>query len=525
MLNINFDHTVPYSFEKNAKQLFAAISAHIPLAKQTLQEAVKDGTITVKLINDNETPSLGHWDDKNRTICIRKSVSDTDKMGILLFELCNAANPGWKNRPQPEQFTSAEQYAESQERIEFNTANRSYEILRKIKDNTVMMRILKESGITSSDLSEGILSTPGDTYTNYMHSVKNEKVTGQNFCHWDIYRAHWDKVNKLNKVLKMYSHAPNSPAAFSAVHAITQEDFLAPYKSHATSAATNTSYSSTNVSAPPAIYASTPTATESYQHIKNLREGSYPYTTMTFFKSNMNYYLTIGKCYLQDMLLAAIDANNPDFIDFFIEQTRKLPISEITHLIKMFSIFNATKGKGPIEYASNECRFVISGKLEKAFSQATKQALGENATSVKTASLSSYGTSTTNFTPSYNASTYPTYHESKELIDNLSKGYPALAKSTFERNKSYYLGAGRCYLPDILKGAIDGDQTQFIAFLVRETAVLSKQDLEKLYEDFSRLPGVNGKDPKDYAISQIKFVASNCLLSAEFATDKAKFTY
>ena len=194
--------------------------------------------------------------------------------------------------------------------------------------------------------------------------------------------------------------------------------------------------------------------------------------------------------------------------------------------MKRFSYNHRGDGTDPIEYAGKQHAFSIQAKLMIAFSEACKQAFGKVLAPVSSSSSSTFvAPAAASYTPSFSHIARPTYEESKELIENLRKGYPALATGAFNKYKNFYLGLGQCYLPDILQGAIDGNQTDFIALLVRETAAFSEGDLDKLYDNFAKLNGVNGKTPKEYAVSNIKFRASNCLLQAEFTKDRAKFTY
>lgn len=132
------------------------------------------------------------------------------------------------------------------------------------------------------------------------------------------------------------------------------------------------------------------------------------------------------------------------------------------------------------------------------------------------------------YTPSYSApatcSSSPEYKESMELVENLSKGYPATAMATFKKYLSFYMGAGKCYLPEILKGAIDGNDLEFIEFLIKEASKLNNNALLKTYESFVKLKGVDGKDPSDYAASLYNYRISSRLKEVEKANE-SKFRF
>jgi hypothetical protein len=134
---------------------------------------------------------------------------------------------------------------------------------------------------------------------------------------------------------------------------------------------------------------------------------------------------------------------------------------------------------------------------------------------------SASSSSTSSFIPSTTAIVDPTYQQSMEIVSDLSKGYQYSAKANFVKYQSYYLGVGKCYLPDILKGAIDGNAVEFVDFLIEQTASMTVEKIEELYKSFARLDGVNGKDPVEYSNSRLNFVLANHLHAAEVKAEAA----
>ncbi len=158
----------------------------------------------------------------------------------------------------------------------------------------------------------------------------------------------------------------------------------------------------------------------------------------------------------------------------------------------------------------------LFAKVDKSTEEARIEAEVEKRVAQRLSSKPSY-------TPTYSGAT-PTYKESMELVDNLSKGYPALAMAAFKKHLSYYMGTGICYLPEIIKGAIDGNNLEFVDFLLQQSSKLKVDDILKTYESFVKLKGVNGKDPSEYAASLYNYRISSRLKEVEKANEsKLKF--
>ncbi|MGD9593095.1 MAG: hypothetical protein AB7V32_11300, partial [Candidatus Berkiella sp.] len=211
---------------------------------------------------------------------------------------------------------------------------------------------------------------------------------------------------------------------------------------------------------------------------------------------------------------------------------KSLDKDDLKHLIKMFCISHGESKIGPIEYALKNCRFVINGYLSRAFSNISSEVLNALAASQTAPVGTNRSTSTTvsstvsatrsTYTPSLTKA-YPTYQKSMEIAKDLKNGYPLLAKSAFLDNKDYYLGCGQCYLPDILKGAIEGNQIEFMDLFLKEISILSYNEMEALSDKFEKLDGVNGNDPYEYAMSLYKYRIADRLKSAEQAAKKVAY--
>ncbi|MGD9592040.1 MAG: hypothetical protein AB7V32_05935, partial [Candidatus Berkiella sp.] len=180
MINsLSFDSNVSATFQTKAKAMLDLISLHIPLAKKTYSDALKNGAITVTVVPANTLlSSHAHWDQSSRTIRISANASASTQLLYLLFEMCNAANPLWASRRNPLEFTSADAYADYEERIEFHSAKNCYDILNAIKQNSSLMTILAQNGITSSDINEALSEIPGQSLDAYMKAVHDKAANG-----------------------------------------------------------------------------------------------------------------------------------------------------------------------------------------------------------------------------------------------------------------------------------------------------------------------------------------------------------
>lgn len=151
------------------------------------------------------------------------------------------------------------------------------------------------------------------------------------------------------------------------------------------------------------------------------------------------------------------------------------------------------------------------------------------------AQLATYSSSSrSSYTPTYTSPSFssqssskaaPSYTDSMKLVNDLASGLlPKNSKLTFMVNLSYYMGIGKCYLPDILKGAIDGNNVEFVTLLINESSKLQHVNILELCESFKKLSGTKGLDPEDYAHSTNRLVIEH-LLHQAYSARKASMRF
>lgn len=195
---------LPKQFIADLKGAISALSK-LPSFISLIKEATKNGPITVEFAASEEVPNGALWDSRIRTIRINQNCGFVERHAIpflyinhLIFELHNAANLEF-DKVLPIDFKTENDYALAKERAEYDFTAVPFKrfIVDLLSNPTVLQEFAQVNMPSKSRLIDFYNNCWGhlNGFDKYLDAMSS-KLPGKDFSHMDLYRQHYQKVQK-----------------------------------------------------------------------------------------------------------------------------------------------------------------------------------------------------------------------------------------------------------------------------------------------------------------------------------------
>lgn len=198
MLNGKIDLSA-YGKDKAALFLFALNRIlNIQAVVDLFAEVNHSGPVSIKIVPPLEAP-FGALIELDRTIKISQDKPIYQAIEALLFELCNAANPGF-NRTPCSHFENADDFATAIEKVEYYTNKRCSDLMITVAGHPYFRDILKaefpKAGETllnesCETIRAGYIQHQSASFEDDLMRLK-VKQPGQILSHYDNYKKHYE---------------------------------------------------------------------------------------------------------------------------------------------------------------------------------------------------------------------------------------------------------------------------------------------------------------------------------------------
>lgn len=232
ILNIEKDPAIYKLFS-----VVVALIPQIPALEKLIEQATKNGPITVDFVGKDQTHTNGAWEAKGqiynsvKTIegfikVVKQGQTFTKMFETLVFELCNAKNPNFElfhpAAISPSKFDKRDDYAYATELAEYSETHLpSRAILKEIFSNPAVVNAFKANGINLSKDDIYQLTSDGfQSFQAWWGSVNN-LIPGRDYSHSDIYRRDFDRFKGIPTPIQPNPGAPTSPVPVQPI-AITK---------------------------------------------------------------------------------------------------------------------------------------------------------------------------------------------------------------------------------------------------------------------------------------------------------------
>lgn len=186
-----------------------ALIPQIPALKRLIEDATRDGPITVDFVSRSQSRTGGTFEQSgqirgNRTTLqrnikvVKEGKSFLEMLETLIFELCNAKNPNFKlfspNAINVSDYADRESYAFMTECAEYSETHvPARRILRDIFSNTGTIAAFRNKGIPISTNEIRNLTTDAFRSFDDWWDHVNRLQPGRSYSHADIYRQFYDQ--------------------------------------------------------------------------------------------------------------------------------------------------------------------------------------------------------------------------------------------------------------------------------------------------------------------------------------------
>ncbi|MGE3319912.1 MAG: hypothetical protein AB7I18_11525 [Candidatus Berkiella sp.] len=209
MLNLKIDLN-GYDKNKAALFLFALNSVYnIQPVHELFNQVIKAGPISINIVPREQAP-FGAKIEIDRTIYLANDQPIYEAISAVLFELCNAANPGFNNTP-CSKFKNADDFANAIEAVEYNTIRRHALLMNIVCRQPNFRQIIKAEFPHVDDalldkscelLVNAHLKRLSRSFEDVLQSLKTKKP-GQLLSHYDNYKSEYHKWEKEHRPLPM----------------------------------------------------------------------------------------------------------------------------------------------------------------------------------------------------------------------------------------------------------------------------------------------------------------------------------
>ncbi len=207
MINLKIDLNA-YNKDKAVLFLFALNRIfNIQAVVDLFREVNQSGPVSIKIVSSQEAP-FGALIETDRTIKLSQDKPIYQTIEALLFELCNAVNPGF-NRTPCSHFQNADDFAIAIEMVEYQSILRHSELMVTVTSHPHFKDILKTEFPKAGEkvwnescetICASYAKSQSVTFEDNLLQLKVKKP-GQILSHYDSYKKNYEDWKSKHRPL------------------------------------------------------------------------------------------------------------------------------------------------------------------------------------------------------------------------------------------------------------------------------------------------------------------------------------